>query len=187
MELTAYSGITKNWTSKQTDQIIKAVHVGDEIAVGTSVAFAKYWAYSAYDDTYYELVPEGNFVNPSSMAGGKTAIVIRTEKIYAFSPGNVSPVNEEVNTTVNNYSLFQNYPNPFNPSTTIRWQQPEAGVVTLKIYDVLGNEVAMLINEDKPVGEYEIEFNGNNISSGVYFYQIKSAYFNQTKKMILLK
>ena len=187
MELTAFSGITKNWTTYQTDQVINAMHVGDEIAVGASVSFAKYWAYSAYDDTYYELEPEGNFVNPPSMAGGKTAIVIRTEKIYAFSPGDVSPVSDKVYTTVNDYSLFQNYPNPFNPSTIIRWQQPEAGIVTLKIYDVLGNEVAMLVNEDKPLGEYEIEFDGNELSSGVYFYQLKSGSFVQTKKMILLK
>ena len=82
------------------------------------------------------------------MAGGKTAIVIRSNKIYAFSPGDVSPVIEDDNTPVNSYSLSQNYPNPFNPSTTIKWQQPEVGFVTIKIYDVLGREVTTLLNEE---------------------------------------
>ena len=77
---------------------------------------------------YYELVPEGTFVSPSSLAGGKTAIVIRSNKIYAFTPGDVSPVNEEVNATVNNYLLYQNYPNPFNPSTKIRFAISEVGI-----------------------------------------------------------
>jgi len=187
MELTAYSGITKNWTTQQTDQVINAIHVGDEIAVGASVSYLKYWAYSAYDDTFYELVPEGSFVNPASMAGGKTAIVIRTTKIYAFSPGDVSPVGEDVTKTVNSYSLSQNYPNPFNPSTTIKWQQPEAGLVTLKIFDVLGREVTTIVYEELAAGKHEIEFIGNGLTSGVYFYQLKAGKFIQAKKMILIK
>ncbi len=187
MELTAYSGITKNWTTQQTGQIINAMHVGNEIAVGASVSYLKYWAYSAYDDTFYELVPEGSFVNPASMAGGKTAIVIRTTKIYAFSPGDVTPVREDMNTTLNNYALSQNYPNPFNPSTTIKWQMPEAGNVTLKIYDVLGREVTTLINEELTVGNHKTAFDASQLSSGIYFYQLKAGSFVQTKKMILIK
>ena len=187
MELTAYSGLTKTWTSKLTDQQINGYQVGDEIAIGYSVSNVKYWGYSSYDDTYYELVPEGNFVSPWSLAGGKTAIVIRSNKIYAFTPGDVSPVNEEVNTIVNNYLLYQNYPNPFNPSTTIKWQQPEAGIVTLKIYDVLGSEVTTLVNEEVISGNHETVFDASQLSSGIYFYQIKVGSFVQTKKMILIK
>lgn len=191
MELTAYSGFTKNWTSKQTDQIINGYQAGDEIAIGYSVSNAKYWGYSAFDNSYYELVPEGTFVSPSSLAGGKTAIVIRSNKIYAFTPGDVSPVNEEVNAVVNNYLLYQNYPNPFNPSTKIRFSISEFGFTKLTIYDVLGNEVATLVNEVKPAGEYEVEFNTSSInhhpSSGVYFYQLKTGSFIKTKKMILIK
>ena len=197
MELTAYSGITKNWTTQVTDQTLNGYQVGDEIAVGYSLSFAKYWGYSAYDDTYYELVPEGNWVSPSSMAGGKTAIVIRTNKIYAFTPGNVTSVNENTSALVNSFSLSQNYPNPFNPSTTIKWQQPEAGFVTLKIYDVLGREVITLVNKEMSAGKHEVEFDATKFSSGVsakgryasgvYFYQLKAGSFIQTKKMILIK
>ena len=98
------------------------------------------------------------------------------------------------------YLLSQNYPNPFNPSTKISWQSPVGSWQTLKVYDVLGNEVATLIDEYKPAGSYEVEFNihsdeGQNLSSGVYFYQlrIRGPEINsgqgiiQTKKMILLK
>ncbi|MBT8385880.1 MAG: T9SS type A sorting domain-containing protein, partial [Ignavibacteria bacterium] len=187
MELTAYSGITKNWTTQQTDQVINAMHVGDEIAVGASVSFEKYWAYSAYDDTYYELEPEGNFVNPASMSGGKTAIVVRTTKIYAFSPGDISSIKENENIFVNKYHLSQNYPNPFNPSTTIKWQLPEAGLVTLKIFDVLGSEVTTLVDEELNAGEHETVFDANRFSSGIYFYRLKAGSFVETKKMIFLK
>ena len=100
---------------------------------------------------------------------------------------------------VNNFNLFQNYPNPFNPSTLISWQLAEVSFVTLKVYDVLGNEVATLVNEEQQVGHHAINFNTtynnqqttNNLPSGVYFYQLRSSFgrgsFVQTKRMIVLK
>ncbi len=90
------------------------------------------------------------------------------------------------------YILSQNYPNPFNPTTTIKYLIPELSFVTIKVYDVLGNEVATLIKEEKPAGSYEVEFSvGQNsilsLSSGIYFYQLRSGNFVETKKMILMK
>jgi hypothetical protein len=85
------------------------------------------------------------------------------------------------------YNIYQNYPNPFNPSTMIRYQIPDAGLVILKLYDVLGREVTTLVNEFKPAGRYEIQFDGSNYASGVYFYQIKAGDYLDTKKMIFLK
>ena len=91
------------------------------------------------------------------------------------------------------YSLEQNYPNPFNPSTTIKYSIPRQSFVTLKIYNILGREVATLVDGEKPAGNYEVEFNTeqttNNIqlASGVYFYQLKAGDYLSTKKMILLK
>lgn len=84
-------------------------------------------------------------------------------------------------------SLEQNYPNPFNPSTVISYQLPVAGEVTLKVYDLLGREVATLVDEYKPAGRYEVEFNGLYLSSGVYFYQLISNGFIQTRKMTILR
>jgi hypothetical protein len=83
--------------------------------------------------------------------------------------------------------LVQNYPNPFNPSTTILYQIPERNFVTLKIYDVLGNEIATLVDEEKPAGEYEVEFIAGGLTSGIYFYQMKADSYSSTKKILLLK
>jgi hypothetical protein len=92
------------------------------------------------------------------------------------------------------FSLEQNYPNPFNPSTNIKYEIPGQAwndklFVTLKVYDVLGNEVATPVNEEKPAGVYEIKFSTAdfNLPSGVYFYQIKAGNYADTKKMIILK
>ncbi len=94
---------------------------------------------------------------------------------------------------VNSFDLLQNYPNPFNPTTTIKYSIPSVissgarNLVTLKVYDVLGNEIATLVNEEKPAGEYEVNFDASKLASGIYFYQLRTSSFVQTKKMILLK
>jgi len=85
------------------------------------------------------------------------------------------------------FELAQNYPNPFNPSTSIKYALNKRQFVTLKIYDIIGNEVATLVNEEKEVGRYQAEFNSANLASGVYVYRIQTAEFIDTKKMILLK
>lgn len=85
------------------------------------------------------------------------------------------------------FELLQNYPNPFNPSTKISWQSPVGSHQTLKIYDVLGNEVAILVDENKPAGKYEIEFKSSSLPSGVYFYRLQAENYVETKKMILLR
>ena len=88
---------------------------------------------------------------------------------------------------VKEFSLSQNYPNPFNPSTIISYQIPTNGNVTLKVFDLIGNEVATIVNENKTAGSYSIEFNASDLPSGVYFYQLKQGEMLQTNKMMLLK
>jgi len=105
---------------------------------------------------------------------------------YITDTTNVVNVYSE-STIINSFSLYQNYPNPFNPSTMIKYQIPDAGFVTLKVYDVLGNEVALLINEQKQAGRYEISFDASYFSSGVYIYKITVNDFASAKKMILMK
>jgi hypothetical protein len=85
------------------------------------------------------------------------------------------------------YSLSQNYPNPFNPVTNIRFAIPEGGLVTMKVYNLLGQEVASLVNEYKNAGTYNVDFDGVNLTSGVYFYTINAGNYTATKKMILMK
>ena len=99
---------------------------------------------------------------------------------------------EATNSFPTNFSLSQNYPNPFNPSTTIKYSIPTAGAqnvvpVQLKIFDVLGKEVATLINEVKPAGNYSVSFKAENLASGIYMYTLKAGDFFDTKKMIYLK
>ncbi len=94
---------------------------------------------------------------------------------------------EQITDGVFTYSLGQNYPNPFNPSTKIEYKIQNAGIVLLKVYDVLGKEVAALVNEEKATGVYNITFNAGDLPSGIYFYTIKTGKFIDTKKMILLK
>ena len=85
------------------------------------------------------------------------------------------------------YILGQNYPNPFNPSTVINYAIPQNSFVTVKIYDVIGREITTLVNEEKAPGNYEVKFDGKNLSSGIYFYQMKADNIVLTKKMILMK
>jgi len=98
----------------------------------------------------------------------------------------VTGIEDEITLPIS-YSLNQNYPNPFNPVTTIKYQIPELSFVTLKVYDVLGNEIATLVNDEKPAGSYEVEFDGTELTSGVYFYRLLAGSFVETKKMILMK
>ena len=99
----------------------------------------------------------------------------------------MSVKDESLNVIPSNFSLFQNYPNPFNPTTKIRYQVPTTGLVSLRIYNVLGEVVATLVNEEKPVGYFEVELNAANLSSGVYFYRLQAGSFVETKKMVLMK
>ncbi len=93
----------------------------------------------------------------------------------------------EGDVSLNSYSLEQNYPNPFNPSTVISWQSPVGIWQTLKVFDVLGNEVATLVDEFKPAGKYEVEFNASGLSSGIYFYTLNSGNYTAAKKMVLIR
>ena len=113
----------------------------------------------------------------------------------------VTDVNETISSIPTEFSLSQNYPNPFNPVTTIRYSIPTSPfnpspyqgegqrerLVTLKVYDILGSEVATLVNEEKPAGNYQVNFDASKFSSGVYFYRLQSGSFVETKKMLLIK
>jgi len=108
--------------------------------------------------------------------------------IFHTTNGGATFVEEEqINQTPTEFLLSQNYPNPFNPGTKISWQSLVGSWQTLKIYDVLGNVVATLVDEYKPAGKYEIEWDAGKYPSGVYFYQLNTGEFVNTKKMILIK
>jgi hypothetical protein len=113
-----------------------------------------------------------------------SAWVLSDKSLLTYAP--VTAINEDLS-SVNSYSLSNNYPNPFNPSTKISYTIPERGNVSLKVYDLLGGEVAQLVNGEVEAGSYDISFNAVNLPSGIYFYKLQAGSFAETKKMILLK
>jgi hypothetical protein len=127
---------------------------------------------------YTNYNPTARILNLPAETGGHFTVT--------YEPVITNIVPEEI-IVADGFELMQNYPNPFNPSTKISWQSPVGSQQTLKIYDILGNEVANLVDEYKPAGFYEIEFNASSLPSGVYFYQLKAGEFIKTKKMIFLK
>ena len=130
-----------------------------------------------------------------SMYGGNKFLAVATRVDSNFTDGDVygkfiqplTGVEDESNMIPEKFVLSQNYPNPFNPSTIISYSLPVTSQVSLKVYDVLGNEVATLVNDYKSAGSYDVDFNSTNLSSGVYFYQLKVGSYLETRKMILMK
>ncbi len=111
----------------------------------------------------------------------------RLKQIDFDGTSEYSNIIEIIYGTVADYSLEQNYPNPFNPTTKINYSIKEKGNVELRIFDLLGSEIATLVSEEKEPGNYEVYFDASNLSSGVYLYTLKAGSFVQTRKMLLMK
>lgn len=109
------------------------------------------------------------------------------DAIATYTPTTVTGINIESNNLPASYTLSQNYPNPFNPSTEIKFSLPEASNVKLVIYDAIGKEVAVLVNDYLSTGSYRYSWNASNLASGIYFYRIEAKNFSMVKKMVLLK
>lgn len=116
--------------------------------------------------------------NGDGIPGDPYIVIFRTQAPTSLEDDNINNYS---------YSLSQNYPNPFNPTTKISYSIKERGLVTIKLFDVLGNEVITLVNELKEAGRYEVELNASNLSSGVYLYTLKAGNYHQTKKMVVVK
>jgi len=114
---------------------------------------------------------------------GQTTVYV--DNLYFYN--STTDIKEIIGAMPSDYALEQNYPNPFNPSTLINYSIPQNSFVTLKVYDVIGNEVAVLVNQTQSAGKYEVRFDASNLSNGVYMYSIKTDNFTSTKKMILMK
>ena len=149
-----------------------------------TIADSFYSVTGGYKWTLSDSIPSGTDykIKISSIDG---ALEDMSENNFSiiYGPSDVERTKE----IVNDYRLEQNYPNPFNPTTKIEFNIPESEFVSLKIYNILGNEIAKLINEEKPAGGYRVDFDASKLPSGVYFYTLKAGSFSQTKKMLLLK
>jgi len=181
------AGYTQNAGSTENDAlIIKTDFNGDTVWTKTIGGLYNDWGFGMDKTNDNGLILTGEF---DKYGDGKHDVwLVRIDNLATGLESESFPIH---------YILSQNYPNPFNPSTTIRFTIPELRFTILKVYDVLGNEVATLVNEEKPAGEYEVEFsaiggsasggNAYNLTSGIYFYQLRAGEFIQTKKMLLLK
>jgi hypothetical protein len=168
-------------------QYVDSVLYADSVAE----AYAGNHNTTTYYNKFWEIAK--NFtIGLFQKASYRIACVIYTEWIDA---GGLTDIADNKNDILSGFNLSQNYPNPFNPSTTIKYSIPsviasgtkQSQLVTLKVYDLLGNEVVTLVNEEKPSGSHEVYFNGANLSSGIYFYKLQAGSFIETRKMVLLK
>jgi hypothetical protein len=189
VELTSFTAsvngndVSLNWaTSTETNNKgfeVQRSEVGDQKSEWEKVGFVEGKGTTTEEQNYSftdKKVPEGSYT-------------YRLKQIDFNGAVNYS---EEVNIEVKAvyiYNLNQNYPNPFNPATSIQYAISSGQFVTIKVYDILGNEVETLVNEYKPAGRYNVEFTMNNeqLSSGVYFYQLRAGSYSAIKKMIILK
>ncbi|GBD91209.1 bacillolysin precursor [bacterium BMS3Abin04] len=122
-------------------------------------------------------------------AGASQAYVSEEQLPYWYAVGNhpVSVEEDDSRTIPNNFKLLQNYPNPFNPSTVIEFSIQKATYTSLKVYDILGKEISTLVNEEKQPGNYKVNFDASNLSSGIYYYRLNAGNFTENRKMLLLK
>lgn len=148
------------------------------------------------EDGFFYLynLPYGTYQLIAQRIGSENAF----SQTFTISPNNplhygldilftTTDIKPEENLLPDMIKLNNNYPNPFNPSTIISFSIPQSTFITLKVYDVLGNEIATLVNEEKTAGFYQVSFNASSLSSGVYFYTIRADNFTSTKKMLLMK
>ena len=156
--------------NQQTSSDTSYIYLNGDGLIEVSISFKKYVGID-YSSLYEVSVSYSNLIG---------------SRINGKEWGQLTGVNTNIN-IVSDYKLYQNYPNPFNPSTKIEYDLPKEGMISLKIYDMLGREVKTLVNEHKNAGSYNIEFNANHLTSGIYFYRLTSGNFTQVKKLILIK
>ncbi|MBS1515048.1 MAG: T9SS type A sorting domain-containing protein [Bacteroidetes bacterium] len=138
---------------------------------------------------FYENLAEGNYEILTTKLGFssiKKNIFIKSGKNDSVNFSLTQIIKEQTSVTGGFY-LYQNYPNPFNPVTNIKFDVPKASFVTVRIYNSLGREIALLVNEAKQAGSYAVDFNASSLSSGVYYYRLQTEGFTETRKMVLLK
>jgi hypothetical protein len=149
------------------------------------------------NDSYTAYGNDGAHFNQSIISGTNSAVSTEIADalyyasdhlpVYADIAFGVSTVTDEISQVPQSYWLGQNYPNPFNPVTTINYQLSMTNDVALSVYNLLGQKVATLVNERQPAGSYQVDWDAADFPSGIYYYRLQAAGFNQTRRMILIK
>jgi len=185
VELTSFSAIynktdiTLHWET--------ATEVNNQgFSVERSINYNEWQSIAFIEGSGNSTTPNQYSYIDKNLSSGVTKILYRLKQIDYDGSFEYSDI-VEVEVTPKQYELSQNYPNPFNPSTNIEYSIPEASFVQLKVYDILGNEVATLVNEEQNAGVYRADFSGTDLTSGTYFYRLNTNSFSESKKMLLLK
>lgn len=161
-------------------QYVDSVLYADSVAQ----AFAGNHNTTTYYNKFWEIAK--NFtIGLFQKASYRIACVIYTEWINAG--GSATGIMDNRSISPSDFKLYQNYPNPFNPGTIINYQLPMNNFVSLKIYNIVGQEIATLVNENQSAGSYKVNFDGKDLPSGIYFCRIQAGNYSAVKKMILLK
>ena len=188
---TSYAPQSTGWDMITLTTMI--IYTGGNLLLDICYNNTTYTSYSTINSTPVTGMYYGRYNDLTEPLGGcdNTAWTLSTgppgranTRFQIMNPNSVGNSTTEI---PNSYSLSQNYPNPFNPTTKINFALPKQGLVTLKIYDVLGREVRTLVNEVKSAGQFSVDFSASEFSSGVYFYKLESGTFSETKRMMLIK
>ncbi len=168
-----HGNLTYEWREQVDGQSAQIIGTSENIIVVGRCDGKGRWIYLTVND-------------PATGEWKNASIRIESGGGFAIEPKDdfQSMLSEQLPT---DYALRQNNPNPFNPTTTINYQLPENGFVTIKVYDLLGKEVATLVNENKSAGYYKVNFDASKLTSGVYIYTINAGKYTQSKKMLLTK
>lgn len=154
---------------------------------GVDYASGTYWAYGNDGQHFNQQIVNPPYPISEQIAFALHDVSDHLPVVAEFDFGVVNDVDSEIDPSTLTFNLNQNYPNPFNPNTVIGYQLPVSGLVTLKVYDILGREIAVLVNEEKPAGQYDILFDASNLPSGIYIYRLTTDETYLSKKMTLIK
>ena len=147
-----------------------------------------YYACDLYNDSVYQVIfSGGNATLPITLSPYGTSVIILADTIYTLALPVITDVKEHTSPFPKSYALFQNYPNPFNPATTISFNLLKNEHVSLRVYNLLGEEVSTLVNTSLRAGSHNVVWNAGNLPSGVYFYKLTTTTFTAIKKMVLLR
>ena len=187
--------VWNKWLLHDPAHLVKNITPNSDLTIffdcGTSDEYKLYRFNTAFRDTLDKLGLSYEFQSFSgshmNQLGSRFTIAFQFLDSVMNKSGATWVANYHNKNIPQKYILYQNYPNPFNPSTKIQYAVSSRQLVTLKIYDLLGRELATLVNEEKSAGSYEVRWNAANLPSGVYFYQLKAGSYTATKKLLLLK
>jgi hypothetical protein len=167
--------------------IVLAMNIG-----GGSSLLYQHLLYDGFTNNFAPLILDAQHgIRKNAWPGGKTAIVMSENGyLFAYYPGSITAIkewDEEHYVAPVTFKLFQNYPNPFNSMTRIEFQIPKAGVVSLNVYNILGQRIETLVNEKQTAGKHEVVWNTTDMASGIYFYRLETGDFIKTRKMVLTR